>query len=77
MSGPKPSLRQLEYVLAIQAHGSFSQGARACGVTQPALSSQVRRLEETLGIPLFERIPTGVMATAASIAAVLRSPSIT
>ncbi|MDH3224719.1 MAG: LysR substrate-binding domain-containing protein, partial [Gemmatimonadota bacterium] len=30
-----------------------------------ALSSQVRRLEETLGIPLFERIPTGVMATAA------------
>ena len=65
MTVPRPSIRQLEYVLAIETHGSFSEGARACGVTQPALSTQVRRLEESLGVSLFERIPTGVIVTAA------------
>jgi len=59
----KPSLRQLEYVAAIGRHGSFSKAARACGVTQPGLSAQVRRLEETLGVALFERKPREVIVT--------------
>ena len=65
MGDRKPSLRQFEYVVAIDDHGNFSHAARACGVTQPALSTQVRRLEETLGVALFERRPAGVIATAA------------
>jgi len=65
MADPKPSLRQYEYVVAIDDHGTFSHAARACGVSQPALSTQVRRLESTLGVDLFERRPTGVIATRA------------
>lgn len=65
MGVPKPSLRQFEYVIAIADHGTFSHAARACGVTQPALSTQVQRLEATLGVELFERRPTGVIATPA------------
>ena len=61
----KPSLRQLEYVVAIGEHGSFSHAARACGVTQPGLSTQVRTLEESLGVALFERRPAGATATVA------------
>ncbi len=65
MTSPRPSLRQFEYVISIDDHGSFSHAARACGVTQPALSTQVRKLERVLGVALFERRPTGVIATAA------------
>ena len=65
MSDTRPSLRQLEYVAAIADHGTFSRAASACGVSQPALSTQVRRLETVLGVPLFERRPTGVVATEA------------
>jgi LysR family hydrogen peroxide-inducible transcriptional activator len=61
----RPSLRQFEYVVAISEHGSFSHAARACGVTQPALSTQVRTLEESLGVALFERRPSGATATVA------------
>ena len=63
MVGRKPSLRQFEYVVAVDDHGSFSHAARACGVTQPALSTQVSRLEGALGVALFERRPTGVIST--------------
>lgn len=65
MVSDRPSLRQLEYLVAIDDHGSFSGGARACGVTQPALSSQIRRLEEMLGVELLERRPGGVIPTEA------------
>jgi len=65
MTNQRPSLRQFEYVISIDDHGSFSHAARACGVTQPALSTQVRKLERVLGVALFERRPTGVIATAA------------
>lgn len=65
MARPVPTLRQLEYVVAIADHGRFSAAARACGVTQPALSAQVARLEAGLGVTLFERRPTGVITTPA------------
>ena len=50
----KPSLRQLEYVVAIDDHGSFSDAARACGVTQPALStnsSAISRMDKLKMMP--------------------------
>lgn len=49
------SLKDLEYVLAIARHGSFSAAAVECAVSQPALSKQVKNLEAALKIRLFER----------------------
>jgi LysR family hydrogen peroxide-inducible transcriptional activator len=49
------TLRQLEYAVAVADHGSFHAAARACAVTQPGLSTQIRQLEESLGVVLFER----------------------
>jgi LysR family hydrogen peroxide-inducible transcriptional activator len=49
------TLRQLEYAVAVADHGSFHAAARACAVTQPGLSTQIRQLEESLEVVLFER----------------------
>lgn len=50
-----PTLRQLEYVVALADHGHFGRAADAVHVSQPALSAQVREVEERLGVTLFER----------------------
>ena len=47
--------RDLEYFIAIAEQGSFSRAAEACGISQPTLSSQLRRMEELLGLTLVER----------------------
>jgi len=49
------SLRDLEYALALDGERSFSRAAERCGVAQATLSGQIRRLEERLGVELFER----------------------
>ena len=49
------SLRQLQYIVAIAAHGSFRRAAEACHVAQPSLSAQVAVAEQALGVQLFER----------------------
>jgi len=49
------NLRDLEYVIALAKAGSFSRAAESCAVSQPTLSLQVKKLEEELGISLFER----------------------
>lgn len=59
----RPSIRQLEYALAVQEHLNFHEAARACHVTQPALSAQVAQLEDTLGVRLFERDRRRVLVT--------------
>jgi LysR family hydrogen peroxide-inducible transcriptional activator len=59
------TIRQLEYITAIDDHGTFQAAADACHVTQPGLSTQVRRLEEYLGIELFERGRKPVLVTPA------------
>lgn len=61
----KPTLRQLEYCVAIATHGSFSRAAESCGISQPGLSAQIAKLEEGLGVRLFERQPRRVIPTAA------------
>ena len=57
------TLRDLRYVLALADHGHFGRAAEACGVSQPTLSVQVRRLEAELGVALFERTAKGVAQT--------------
>ncbi len=59
-----PTLRQLEYVIAVADTGQFVEAARRCGVSQPALSKQVREVEEMLGAELFERTRPRVLVTA-------------
>ena len=49
------TLRDLQYVVAVADHRHFGKAARACHVSQPALSGQIRKIEEYLGVTLFER----------------------
>lgn len=49
------TLKQLRYFEAIVAHGHFGRAAEACSVSQPAISVQIRELENSLGQILFER----------------------
>src|SRR6266853_1154922 len=48
-------LRHLRYFVAVAAHGSFNRAAEILHLTQPALSRQVKDLEEELGVPLLVR----------------------
>ena len=57
------TLRQLRYFKAVVEHGSFSRAAESVYVSQPALSLQIRELEDTLGSPLLERESRGVVLT--------------
>lgn len=57
------TLTQLSYIVAVETHGSFGKAAQACFVTQPALSMQVGKLERELGVVLFDRSRTPVVAT--------------
>lgn len=58
-------LRHLRYFAAVAAHGSFNRAAANLHLTQPALSRQVKDLEEELGVPLFLRGKNAVTLTAA------------
>jgi DNA-binding transcriptional LysR family regulator len=58
-------LRHLRYFAAVAAHGSFNRAANNLHLTQPALSRQVKDLEEELGVPLFVRGNNAVTLTAA------------
>jgi len=57
------SLRQLEYLVTVVDTGSFTRAAEQLHVTQPALSHQMRALEQGLGGPLLERLPRAVRLT--------------
>jgi LysR family hydrogen peroxide-inducible transcriptional activator len=56
----RPSVRQLEYAVALAEQAHFGRAARACAVSQPALSAQIQALEQVLGVRLFERSRRGV-----------------
>ncbi len=61
-AAPLPAIQQsalgdvrIRYFLAVCEHGSFSVAAEACNVSQPSVSTGVRRLEKAVGGKLFER----------------------
>ena len=56
-------LRTVEYFLAIAEEGSLSAAAQRLGVTQPALTKAIRRLEDETGSALFDRNARGVSLT--------------
>lgn len=64
-SAPDLSIRQLQYVVAIADTLGFHRAAQRCHVSQPTLSSQVQKLEDVLGVRLFERDKRRVLVTPA------------
>jgi LysR family hydrogen peroxide-inducible transcriptional activator len=62
------TIRDLQYVTAVAEYRHFGKAAQACHVSQPALSAQIRKIEEVLGLPLFERTNRSVMITDAGAA---------
>ena len=56
---------QLKYVCAIAETGSFSRAAERCQIAQPSLSQQVLKLEEDLGVRLFDRLGRSIRITEA------------
>jgi len=61
----KFTLRQLRGILALQRAGSVTGAAAELGLTPPAVSMQIRQLEELVGMPVAERIPSGFVLTEA------------
>ena len=57
------NLRDLRYLVALADHRHFGKAAAACFVSQPTLSTQIRKLEEELDVALVERAPRRVMLT--------------
>jgi len=55
MSTYLPTLKQLQYLVALQEHGHFGKAAESCFVTQSTLSAGIRELESLLGLMLVER----------------------
>src|SRR6201996_1794416 len=57
------TLRQLRYFDALARHGHFGRAAEACSISQPALSMQIREMEDALGGPLLDRSARQVTLT--------------
>ena len=57
------TITQLEYIVAVDTYRSFVMAAEKCFVTQPTLSMQVQKLEDTLGVKIFDRSKQPVTPT--------------
>ncbi len=57
------TITQLEYIVAVDTYRSFVSAAEKCFVTQPTLSMQVQKLEDTLGVKIFDRSKQPVTPT--------------
>lgn len=57
------NLRDLDYICAVAKHKHFGRAAESCNVSQPTLSGQIKKLEGSLGVTLFERSHKGIRVT--------------
>jgi LysR family hydrogen peroxide-inducible transcriptional activator len=57
------TIKQLKYFDALAHHNHFGRAAEACAISQPALSMQIKELEESVGAALFERGPRTIRLT--------------
>jgi LysR family transcriptional regulator, hydrogen peroxide-inducible genes activator len=67
------TLTQLDYIVAIDTHRHFATAAEHCHVTQPTLSMQIQKLEDELGVLLFDRSKQPVVPTEAGQAIVAQA----
>lgn len=58
---------QLEYIVAVDMYRHFAEAAQHCFVTQPTLSMQIHKLEEELGVKIFDRSKQPVLPTEAGV----------
>jgi len=72
----RPTLRQIEYFVAVAEHGAFGAAADALAVSQPSLSKQLGTMEDELGVRLFERTSRRVALTPTGKAVLARARSI-
>lgn len=70
------TLQQMEYIVALARYGKFSEAAEHCHVTQPTLSMQVKKLEEELGLQLFNRNKQPIRTTAAGAVVVQQAEAL-
>jgi LysR family transcriptional regulator, hydrogen peroxide-inducible genes activator len=66
-------LKDLRYLVAVADQRHFGRAAARCFVSQPTLSSQLKKLEQSLGVQLIERAPNNVSLTAAGEEIVARA----
>jgi len=57
------TLQQLEYVVALDTHRHFVTAAEKCFVTQPTITIQIKKLEEEIGLVLFDRTQQPLLPT--------------
>jgi LysR family hydrogen peroxide-inducible transcriptional activator len=57
------TLTQLSYIVAVDKYKNFGHAAQSCGITQPTLSMQIQKLEDELGILLFDRSQQPIKTT--------------
>jgi LysR family hydrogen peroxide-inducible transcriptional activator len=67
------NLRDLKYIIAVAETGHFGKAAERCFVSQPTLSGQIKKLEEELGVAIFERTSRSVEITPVGEAIVARA----
>ena len=57
------TITQLNYVLALEKLKNFTKAAKACKISQPSLSTQIQKLEEELGVEIFDRTKKPIKST--------------
>ena len=70
------NLRDLKYLVALADHKHFGRAAEASFASQPTLSTQIKKLEEEMGVQIFERQPRAVLLTATGEAFVARARAV-
>lgn len=67
------NIRDLHYLVALADQRNFRRAAAVCNVSQPTLSTQIKKLEDELGVTLIERMPRNVILTPAGVDTVERA----
>lgn len=68
--------RDLDYLLSVEKYGGIGKAADALGISQPALTKAIQRMESQVGLPLFERTKNGVLPTVAGALFIARARKI-